>query len=141
MRKVYTLFIFLSLFFLSGCSKDLFRSYENRIVGSWKVTNVNRLGIGGNPENLPFRDGTFTFNSNGTLTYLDEFNNSYQGNWEISRIRQDDNNRRVLKITAIDFSNQSVLSEYYDDMNFRGTDFFVARIDRPLVRLTTHFRR
>ncbi len=141
MKKVYYLSGIMIMLLFGGCSKDIFRSFENRIIGTWKITNVNRLGIGGNPENLPFRDGIFTFNSNGTLSYNNGSGSVFKGNWEITRLQGDDNSRRVLKVTAIDFANQSVLSEYYDDMNFRGTDFFVARIDRPLVRLTTHFRR
>lgn len=141
MQKIYLLTFISSLLLCSGCSKDILRSYENRLIGTWNITNVNRLGIGGNPENLPFRDGKFTFNGNGTLTYTDASNNIYQGSWEITRRQQNDETTRVLKITAIDFNNQTVLSEYYDDMNFRGTNFFVAHINRPLVRLTTHFRR
>lgn len=140
MKKFYPLFIFIVIL-MSSCSKDFLERYENRIEGTWRVTNINRLGFGGGPGNLPFQDGTFTFNSNGTLVYRDEGNNIYQGTWEITRLRQDGKKTKALKLRAINFSNQVVLSEYYDDMNFRGTNFFVARIDRPLVRLTTHFRR
>ncbi len=142
MQKIYLLAFASTLFLISGCSKDVLKRYENRIIGTWQITNVNRLGFGGNPENLPFRDGEFTFNANGTLRYTDHLNNTYQGNWEIiRRSGSSDDNNRVLRITAIDFNNQTTLAEYYDDMNFRGTNFFVARIDRPFVRLTTHFRR
>jgi len=141
MKKVYYLSGIMIMLLFGGCSKDIFRSFENRIIGTWKITNVNRSGFGGNPENLPFRDGIFTFNSDGTLNYNDGSGAIFRGNWEITRMQSSDNSNRVLKITAVDFTNQTVLSEYYDDMNFRGTDFFVAIIYRPLVRLTTHFRR
>lgn len=83
MNKNYTLALLFCIIFFFGCSKDFLKSYEDRIVGTWKVTDVDRIGIGGNTDKLPFTSGTFTFNENGTLNYLNPANENFKGSWEI----------------------------------------------------------
>lgn len=143
MKKIYTTSLLISFLFFSGCSKDILKSYDERIIGDWKITEVNRVGFGGNTDNLPFKDGTFSFKKDGTLTYVNSTGAVYKGSWEIVKKRYDDNQdvRRSLQITAVDFTNQSVLSEYYDDMNFTGTDHFKANIISNFHTYITHFRR
>jgi len=61
-KNIYTLSILLSLVLFSACSKDVLKKYDKRIIGTWRITDVNRVGLGGNTDNLPFTDGNFTFN-------------------------------------------------------------------------------
>ncbi len=141
MKKIYTLSLLCFCFLLTACSKDFLKRYEDRIVGTWRVADVDRAGIGGSISNLPFRDGSFTFAENGTLTYVSATNVTYQGSWQIDKKIINDQTLRSLQITAIDFTNQQVLSEYYDDMNFAGTDHFRATINSNFRSSVTHFRR
>lgn len=141
MKEIYTLSILFSLVLLGGCSKDILKSYENRIIGTWRITDVNRVGFGANPDKLPFNSGTFNFNENGSLTYVNAANVSYQGKWEITKRIIDDKTVRRLQVSAIDFTTQEILSEYYDDMNFLGTDRFNAQIVSTFNAYVTHFRR
>ena len=53
----------------------------------------------------------------------------------------DDERLQSLQVTAIDFTNQHVLSEYYDDLNFTGTDRFKANTVSGTHTYVTHFRR
>ena len=129
------------LFMLAGCSKDFLKSYDRRIVGSWYISQVNRVGICGNFEELAFREGTFTFNRDGTLTFTDGSGNVSTGSWDIQKRNINNEVIRTFQITTVDFNTQQVRSEFYDDMNFRSTDHFVAKINNPFRSFVTHFRR
>lgn len=139
MKSIYTFSIL--LFVLFGCSKDFLKKYENRIIGTWRIADVKRVGIGGNTGNLPFKEGVFTFRENGTLEYTNPANQIFQGTWEIIKKTINEKTIRSLQITAVDFNGQQVLSEYYDDMNFRSTDHFVGNIVYNFHTYITHFRR
>jgi hypothetical protein len=141
MKRIFTLLLIFPTFFFLGCSKDFLKSYNRRILGQWHIRDVKRIGIGGDINELPFRSGTLYFNENGTLSYTDRQNRQYSGSWEIIKRYRDDNVTQSLQITAIDFNNQVVLSEYYDDLNFRSTDHFVANNVRNFHTYVTHFRR
>ncbi|MEI9807898.1 MAG: hypothetical protein WDO16_08535 [Bacteroidota bacterium] len=65
MKNIYTVSILLSFVIFSGCSKDFLKKYDKRIVGTWRISDVNRIGFGGDTGNLPFRAGIFTFNEGG----------------------------------------------------------------------------
>lgn len=139
-RKILTLMVVFATFFFS-CSKDILKSYERRIIGQWHVRDVKRIGIGGSTDYLPFRDGTFVFNQDGSLTYRNGANQQFQGTWEITKRTINDQVTQSLQVTAIDFANERVLSEYYDDINFRSTDHFVGNTIENFRTYVTHFRR
>lgn len=141
MKHIYTTGTIFSIILLLGCSKDFLKSYDRRIVGVWEITDVNRNGIGGNTSGMPFKEGIFTFNNDGTLQYQDQQGVVYQGSWDISKRQVDDVTLRTLMVTAVDFANQRVLSEHYDDMAFVGTDHFKAKIIYAFHTYVTHFRR
>ena len=139
MKKVY--FASLSLLLLAGCSKDFLKRYDDRIEGSWYISKVNRIGIGGDFNDLPFREGSFTFNGDGTLTYTDDLGNVSNGSWNIQKRNVNNEVIRTFQITTVDFNTQLVRSEFYDDMNFRSTNHFVATINTSFRSYVTHFRR
>ncbi len=141
MKRFSTLTYLLPVVLFVGCSKDVLKRYDKRIIGSWRISDVDRFGIGGDRAKLSFVDGTFTFRDDGSLTYTDAQNNSYEGSWDIVKKAINEETVRSLHVTAIDFNNQHVLSEYYDDMNFLGTNYFKANILRTTHRYVTHFRR
>lgn len=141
MKKSYAMVGMITFILLSGCSKDILKRYENRIIGTWRITDINKFGFGGDTDNLPFRDGTFTFNENGTMTYVNAANVPFNGSWEIRKKIVNGETFRSLQVTAIDFTNQQVLTEYYDDMNFTGTNRFKASVISTLRTYVTHFRR
>ena len=141
MKKIYsTVFVALVLIAFSGCSKDVFKNYEDRIEGIWRLDDVDRIGIGS--SNLTFTEGRFTFMEPGKLEYTDRFGGLYQGSWEMRRHnvqgncetdnngnRQcNDRNVRSLHITAIDFQTREVKSEQFDEIVFSGTNSFKAYI-------------
>jgi hypothetical protein len=133
------LLVFASVFI--GCSKDFLKSYERRIIGQWHIRDVKRIGIGGSLDYIPFRDGTFVFSKDGTLTYRNAANQQFEGTWELTRRTINDQVTQSLQVTAIDFANEKVLSEYYDDINFRSTDHFVGNNTENFRTYVTHFRR
>lgn len=140
MKKSYSLAIFL-VFLCCSCSKDVLKRYDDRIIGTWRITDVNRSGIGGSTANLPFQSGTVTFFDNGSLDYTNESGALYKGSWDISRRTFSDHTHYQLEVTAVDFTNQHMLSENYDDINFSGTNRFKARIYDGLRTYITHFRK
>ena len=138
MKHVY---LFLLIFIFSSCSKDFLKPYDDRIVGTWRIADINRVGFGGGGEELPFSTGTFVFNNDGSLLYTDNAGNTSDGYWNIEKRNVNSNVIRTLQITAIDFNTQQVKSEFYDDISFRSTNHFVAKINDPLRTFVTHFRR
>ena len=149
MKKIYlaprifprALFVALLLFTLTGCSKDFLKHYDDRIVGTWYISDVRRFGIGGDFKDLPFREGSFTFAGDGTLTFTDNQGNVSKGTWDIQKRNVNGEVIRTFQITAVDFNSQLVRSEFYDDMNFRSTNHFVATINNSFRSFITHFRR
>ena len=141
MKKVYITVIAFSFIFFIRCSKDFLKSYEHRIVGTWTITDVNRVGLGGNTGNLPFKQGTFNFNNDGSLIYTNISGDVYKGSWDIRKKWIDDKHVQSLQVTAVDFVSQSVLTEYYDDLNFTGTNHFKATITSGTHTYVTHFKR
>ncbi len=156
MKKLYSLaFIVISTLALSGCSKDFLKRYEDRIDGgTWNLTDVDRLG-GGSTSGLSFRDGQFVFLDNGRLEYTNSLGEVYKGNWDIrrnwtrgqcytdedGRNHCDDRYVRSLYITAINFSTQDVISEYFDEIVFTGTNRFKAYIYTGYRSYVFRFRR
>lgn len=130
MKKHYIL-IFLSVFFLllvAGCSKDFLKPYEDRVEGgTWQLHDIDRQGIGGGYDPR-FTGGRFIFLPGGELQYTDEAGNQYEGSWSIRKYNTESGRVRTLSITAIDFNNQRVLAEDFDDMQFSGTDRFRAYV-------------
>jgi hypothetical protein len=109
-------------FLFMGCSKDILKSYERRIIGQWHIRDVKRIGIGGSTDYLPFRDGTFVFNQDGSLTYRSAANQQFQGTWEITRRTINDQVTQSLQVTAIDFANEKCCQ------NIMMISTFAARI-------------
>jgi len=141
MKDIYTLSVLLSFILILGCSKDFLKKYDKRIIGTWRISDVDRIGFGGNADNLPFQGGTFTFNEGGSLTYVNPANVTFQGSWDINQHTTDNETYKSLVITAVDFINQKVITEYYENINFVGTNHFKTKIFSGLHTYVTHFRR
>jgi hypothetical protein len=141
MKKIYTAIILFSFLLAFGCSKDFLKSYDRRIIGSWRIADINKTGFGGDTGDLPFQEGQFTFHEDGTLNYVNAAGTTYQGTWNIEKKNYDETVYKSLEITVVNFTNQQVLGEYYDEINFTSTDHFKARINSGLHTYITHFRR
>jgi hypothetical protein len=143
MKKIYTS-VFVLSFLFSGCSKDFLKSYDERIIGTWQITDVNKVGIGGSTGNLPFRQGSFSFMNDGTMTFTNASGETFKGRWNIQKKIMNDDNGAVyhsLQITAVNFTTQQVLGEYYDDINFTGTNHIKARVISGSHTYVTHLER
>jgi hypothetical protein len=147
MKKIYSsLLIPLALVLFTGCSKDILKNYEDRIEGTWRLDDVDRLGFGS--SSLTFTEGRFIFSPGGKLEYTDRFGGTYQGSWEIRKRRIqgncnecDDQTVRSLSITAIDFATRDVKTENFDDIKFTGTNKFNAFIHYNARTYVFRFRR
>ena len=141
MKNIYLLSVLLSFVMFSGCSKDFLKKYDKRIIGTWRITDVDRIGIGGDAHGLPFREGTFIFSEGGSLTYSTTANVTYQGTWDIDKKRIGDEYMQSFHVSVVNYTNQHLLTQYYDDMSFAGTDHFKVRIHSGFHTYVTHFRR
>ena len=142
MKKFYCLILLFPTLLSLGCSKDFLKRYEDRIEGTWQLTDVDRIGWGGSTSGLNFRDGLFTFSDNGGLEYVSTSGQVYQGSWDMRRdwVRDrcytnedgynecDDRYVRSMQVTAVDFTNQDIRSEYFDEIIFTSTNRFKAYI-------------
>ncbi|MCW3074395.1 MAG: hypothetical protein JWP69_1464 [Flaviaesturariibacter sp.] len=106
------------------------------------LTDVDRVGLGsGGSGSLPFTSGTFTFNEGGSVVYTDAAATTYTGSWKIVKKNINEETVRSLQITVANFTTQQVLSQYYDDMTFTGTDRFRSNIITRTRNYATYFRR
>jgi hypothetical protein len=141
MKKRYLTFIPFIVLLFAGCSKDFLRSYEKRLTGgTWELYDVNSFGIGSGYRPA-FTSGRFVFGSGGDLTYTNNNGDVYEGSWDIRHDYQNDQQYRSLFITVVDFQTQDVISEYFDDMEFTGTDRFKAFITGGNRSYTCKFKR
>ena len=147
MQKFYTLTLFFVLSITGiGCSKDVLKRYEERIVGSWELVDVDRQGFGGSTSNLPFRDGRFKFEENGSLIYTDINGSVFSGSWEMDyayNYDQDGDNEtvRTLQIVAINFTSQEVRTEYFNEVRFTSTNKFRAFVRSGWRNYVFYFER
>ena len=143
MKKIYALALLFFILFQYSCSKEPTQSYDERIIGTWKISGVK----GGNISNLPFTGGTFTFYANGSLDYLNAVNTTFKGSWDVIEKEVyneiDNYNETIysLQVFAIDFVNQQVLTQYYDEMEFTSTNSFRAKIISGSRTYETFFER
>ena len=143
MKPLYIFSIALStLFLFNSCSKEILKPYEDRIVGTWELEDINRTGIGGDMDDLPFRDGSFVFTNNGGLTYTTGAGAVFKGSWDIQRGPATDNGTpKSLQITAVNFTTQEIRSEYFEEIHFTGTNKFKAYVRQGWQTYVFHFER
>ena len=141
MKKIYITLIPITLFLVAACSKDFLKSYDKRITGgTWELYDVNNFGIGSR-YTPRFTSGHFVFERSGQVTYTNDAGDVYEGSWDIRHDYQQDNQVQSLFITVINFQTQDVLSEYFDDIQFTGTNRFKAFIYSGGRTYTCKFKR
>ena len=139
--KYFYLLAFAALL-TAGCSKDFLKRYDRRIIGTWDLIDVDSRGIGGNTQHLPFRNGTFVFSDQGQLAYTDPTGIAFNGYWEINKnTRQNDETIRTLVVNATNFTTQEVRYEFFENMQFTGTNRFSAYIYSGAHTYVFRFRR
>lgn len=150
MKNIYLLLFACLSFFFSGCSKDLLKRYERRIIGTWELYDIDRRGFGGSISNQEFQPGTFTFREDGTVTYvLDGV--TYNGGWDIDRYTRTTNcngedgcsNQLMhsLFISVTEPTSQYTRTESFTDMNFTSTNRFNAFDEADFKTYIFRFRR
>ena len=120
---------------LAGCGS--LRPYEDRIVSSWKLTTVKKYGWRKGGE-APFTQGQFTFYPAGKLEYTDGTGHVYKGTWNMKDTRQvaagfrnfrtNTTVNNSLYVNVINFDNQDMKSEIFDDILFTGKNKFRAYV-------------
>lgn len=140
MRQFYSFAFLLIVMVASSCSKDVLKSYDRRILGTWVINDIDRYGFSGS-ANLPFKEGgRLTFTNDGQVTYT--FNGAtFKGSWDIRTESFDDETRRTLFLTIVDFDNQQVLSDYFNEMIFVSTNRFNAYIEYGSRTYVYRFKR
>ena len=142
MRSFYTRIttVFLLFILFAACSKDFLKSYDKRIIGTWKIADIDGYGPGGSIS-LPFSEGgIFTFSSEGQLTY-NLSGRTYQGSWDIRKEQRAGDNLKSLHITVVDFASREVRTEYFNEMRFTSTNRFKAFIYSGAKTYVFHFVR
>jgi hypothetical protein len=141
MKKIYFTFILITLLLVAACSKDFLKSYDKRITGgTWELYDVNNFGLGSR-YTPAFTSGRFVFEQSGQVTYTNNDGEVYEGSWDIRHEYQQDEQVQSLFITVINFQTQDVLSEYFDDLQFTGTNRFKAFIYSGGRTYTCKFKR
>ncbi|MFT3843895.1 MAG: hypothetical protein QM725_02490 [Lacibacter sp.] len=127
--KLYPLSFLLILFLLSSCKKWL---PENRIVGSWKVTNAEKRRFLTKELILTgYENGVFNFYENGTASFTDT-TGSMTGNWSMRKVdggyydadgNWQSNSRTDLLIKLFNFNTNRYIEWYFDNIDFRSSGY------------------
>jgi hypothetical protein len=126
MRNYTLLFVIISFFLFSSCSKDI----DDRIIGSWQLENAWKQKLFNRDYfQTGYENGIFTFSENGNATYIDG-SDTLTGYW-----RSDRQNRRYynsgsgewetrymwyLHISLVNFQQNKRLEWEFDDFHFRN---------------------
>lgn len=141
MRKFYTLCCFILIVLVyPSCSKDILKPYDDRIIGAWKITDIDKFGIGGSGNIMFPENSEFSFSDNGQLIHSYS-GQTYTGSWNIRKERREDDYVNTLHLTAIDFTNQNVRTESFSEMSFTSTNRFKAFIYTGTRTYVYHFER
>lgn len=126
MNKSIPLSILLLSLVLFSCSK----SYEDRLIGSWKLEDAYRkVFLGRDHFTTGYEDGVFTFLENGNATYTsisdtlrgywraDNYNHSYYNN---GTGQWDSRYMRYLRLHLVNFAQNNFLEWEFDDFSFKN---------------------
>lgn len=140
MKYLYSFSLLVAVTFLfTSCSKDVLKPYDDRLEGTWELTDVYKVGFG--HSDIAFDGGLFTFYSSGQLDYQDGYGGLYEGDWDIRRINTDEGTIKTLKVYGVDHHTGDIISEYFDEMVFTGTNRFEAYIYDGARTYTFRFSR
>ena len=140
MKKFY-ITLFPIILIIASCSKDFLKSYDRRITGgTWELYDINNFGIGSRYD-ARFTNGKFTFESSGDVIYVNNQGETFTGSWDIRDYWQGENRMQTLYISVINYQTQQMISEYFDDMQFTGTNRFKAFVNTGGRTYTFKFRR
>jgi hypothetical protein len=119
--KLYLLPLLFFLIINTSCKKWL---PENRIVGSWRLVDVEKKRLFSNESILTgYESGIFVFNDNGTTDYTDA-NGQMTGTWTMRKRRgggEGEDIQTVLIVHLHDFANNRLLDWYFDRVDFRNS--------------------
>lgn len=122
----FSLLLGVTLLLTSCTKKSWLRPYDDRIEGTWEITDIYKTGFGN--SDLAFDGGLFTFYASGQLGYQDGYGGYYDGNWDIRSINTGDGVIKTLKVYCADDHSGDVLGEFFDEIVFTGTNRFEAYI-------------
>lgn len=137
MKKLYALSILLVSLIATSCTKD----YENKIIGNWQLADVDKVGFGHSSNNLPFRDGYFSFDNSSQLQYSTLSGAIYHGTWQIRNENSYDDSNQILFVTAINFNTQEIRSEHFSELHFISKNRFKAYVTSGIDKYVFYFRR
>lgn len=122
MKKIYAAFFPLFLLLFTACKKEHPADpYNDQLIGStWRLVKIDAP----NYINPPFANGSFTFKPKGQLEYVDINGNSYNGSWYITY--HEETVKHFLYLSIVDPEHNAVISQFYDDIEFIGTEYFTA---------------
>lgn len=139
MKGVLLTFLVFSLF---SCTKQRLEKFNNRIVGSWNLVEVNTFGLGS--SNIVFDGGYFSFDSDNSAAYTDRAGIIYYGKWHIDTYTytDDDGNTETDFILTIDVGNgQQQKFDQLEIPNFGNANRFKAKVYNTLNAVTYVFER
>jgi hypothetical protein len=124
-KSLLLLFTALSLLLLS-CSK----SYEDRLIGNWKLDDAYRkVFLGRDHFTTGYESGVFTFFENGNASYIspsdtlngywrsDDYTHSYYNN---GTGQWDSRYMRYLRLHLANFPQNRFLDWEFDDFSFKN---------------------
>ncbi|MBC7722743.1 MAG: hypothetical protein H7068_12015 [Pedobacter sp.] len=128
------LVVFVTSYLLTGCVKNIGLA-NDPIVGQWVLTDAAKgNNYGWQPLYTGLENGVFTFYANGSVGY-DDGHYTYQGNWAVTTSSTGyydyygnyfTDYHDALQVRLREYSTNSTINLYFDDMNFNNGNYFTA---------------
>lgn len=136
----YPLLVVFSLLLNASCAKWL---PENRIVGTWKLVEVEKRRLFDKQAiTTGYENGTFTFNDGETAQYSDAIG-PMNGNWRMRKEYYGENDSRTtFTLRLYNFNANRIIDWEFDRMHFRRSgDMLVAFMERSGYNYRYEFRK
>lgn len=127
---------------LFGCTKHRLNKFNNRIVGDWKLVEVNTFGVGS--SRIVFNGGSFSFNEDNSLVYYDRNETVYTGSWDIEAYTytEGDGDSETEFILTMDvYSNNDRKFDQFEIPSFGNANRFKAKVRHEFNTVTYVFER
>ncbi|WP_346238910.1 hypothetical protein ABDK00_005670 [Niabella insulamsoli] len=126
---------------LAGCTKHKLQKFNNRIVGDWKLVEINTFGLGS--SHIVFNGGSFSFNSDNSAVYYHS-GDTYRGDWFIDAYTYTDGegDSDTEFILSIDVAKGSYRKfDSFEIPRFGNANRFKAKVRNGLNTVTYIFER
>ena len=141
MKSKLYLLLLAPVLILASCTKSTIGDYNNRIVGNWQISYVERQGnYGTEPVYTGYEGGVFYLSNNGSARFSDSYG-ELSGSWRmIPRSDGYNGSNSSLELRLYDYYNDDAIEWEFYAVEFSGNRM-IGYMNRYGYEYRYEFRR